>query len=138
MADILPPAPINEPPKSYAWVDWYVKLRDLINRTAGGVAWSDIDFTGSSLSDLVTRLHNTLQGLQGGSAGEYNHLTNAQLATVTSARSNRGVDTTDDVIIDLATKGLVLKDTQGTPHYWRVTISNVGALVTTDLGTTKP
>jgi len=43
--------------------------------------------------------------------------------------------TVDDVIIDLATKGLVLKDTQATPHYWRVTISNVGALVTSDLGT---
>lgn len=54
------------------------------------------------------------------------------------ARSTKGVDTTDDVIIDLATKGLVLKDTQATPHYWRVTISNVGGLVTTDLGTTKP
>lgn len=48
------------------------------------------------------------------------------------------IDTTEDLIVDLATKGLVLKDTQGTPHYWRVTISNTGALVTTDLGTTKP
>jgi len=47
-------------------------------------------------------------------------------------------DTTDDIVIDLATKGLVLKDTQGTPHYWRITVSTVGAIVTTDLGTTKP
>lgn len=37
-----------------------------------------------------------------------------------------------------ASKGLVLKDAQATPHYWRVTISNVGAIVTTDLGTTPP
>ena len=55
-----------------------------------------------------------------------------------SSRITKGVDTTDDVIIDLATKGLVLKDTQGTPHYWRITIDNVGALVITDVGTTKP
>jgi hypothetical protein len=55
-----------------------------------------------------------------------------------SSRTTKGVDTTDDLVLDLATKGLVLKDTQGTPHYWRVTISNVGAIVTTDLGTTKP
>ncbi len=55
-----------------------------------------------------------------------------------SSRTTKGVDTTDDLVIDLATKGLVLRDTQGTPHYWRVTISNVGAIVTTDLGTTKP
>ena len=40
--------------------------------------------------------------------------------------------------IDLATKGLVLKDTQGTPHYWRVTVSTSGVLTTTDLGTTSP
>lgn len=46
--------------------------------------------------------------------------------------------TQDDVIIDLATRGLVLKDTQATPHYWRVTISTLGALVTTDLGTDIP
>lgn len=43
-----------------------------------------------------------------------------------------------DVVIDTATKGLVLKDTQGTPHYWRVTVSNVGALVITDIGTAIP
>ena len=53
-------------------------------------------------------------------------------------RSTTGIDTTDDLIVDLATKGLVLKDTAGTPHYWRVTVSTLGALVTTDLGTTKP
>jgi hypothetical protein len=55
-----------------------------------------------------------------------------------SSRTTKGVDTTDDIIVDLATKGLVLKDTQGTPHYWRVTIDNTGVLVTADLGTTKP
>ena len=53
-------------------------------------------------------------------------------------RSTTGIDTTDDLIVDLATKGLVLKDTQGTPHYWRVTVSTLGVLVITDLGTTKP
>jgi hypothetical protein len=55
-----------------------------------------------------------------------------------SSRITKGADVTDDLVIDLATKGLVLKDTQGTPHYWRITISNVGAIVTTDLGTSKP
>lgn len=55
-----------------------------------------------------------------------------------ATRTTKGVDTTDDIIIDLATKGLVLKDTQGTPHYWRVTISTLGMLQTADLGTVKP
>jgi hypothetical protein len=54
------------------------------------------------------------------------------------SRTTKGVDTTDDVVIDLATKGLVLKDTQGTPHYWRVTITNSGTLTTADIGTGKP
>jgi hypothetical protein len=55
-----------------------------------------------------------------------------------SSRTTKGVDTTDDLIVDLATKGLVLKDTQGTPHYWRVTIDNTGVLTTADVGTGKP
>lgn len=55
-----------------------------------------------------------------------------------SSRITKGADTTDDLVIDLASKGLVLKDTQGTPHYWRVTISTTGVLTTADLGTSKP
>ncbi len=55
-----------------------------------------------------------------------------------ATRTVRGVDATDDIIVDLATKGLVLKDTQGTPHYWRLTVTGLGLLVTADLGTTKP
>ena len=54
------------------------------------------------------------------------------------ARLALGVLSTDDLIVNLATKGLVLKDTQGTPHYWRVTVNNSGALVVSDLGTTLP
>lgn len=52
--------------------------------------------------------------------------------------TTNGLTTPGDIQCKTATKGLVLKDTQGTPHYWRVTVSNVGALVVTDLGTTAP
>lgn len=31
MADILPPSPIGTPFGSYAWEDWYRKVRDAIN-----------------------------------------------------------------------------------------------------------
>jgi hypothetical protein len=55
-----------------------------------------------------------------------------------ASRTTKGVDTTDDLVVDLATKGLVLKDTQATPHYWRFTVSILGVLVITDLGTVKP
>jgi hypothetical protein len=49
-----------------------------------------------------------------------------------------GLETTGTLIFDTATTGVVFKDTQATPHYWRLTISNAGAAVITDLGTTKP
>ncbi len=45
---------------------------------------------------------------------------------------------TRDVVIDLATKGLVLKDTQSPAHYWRLSVDNTGVLLTDDLGTVKP
>lgn len=43
-----------------------------------------------------------------------------------------------DLRFDTAANGVILKDTQATPHYWRVTIDTTGALVTTDLGTSLP
>lgn len=52
--------------------------------------------------------------------------------------STAGAISTEDLIVDLATKGLVLKDTQATPHYWRLTVTTLGVLVTTDLGTAVP
>jgi len=137
MADIIPPAPVNEAQSSYAWIDWYVKLVNFVNNQSN-ILWTSINKAGSSLADLATRLHNDLQTRQGGSLTESYHLTAAQHTEATNARSSRGVDTVDDVIIDLAAKGLVLKDTQATPHYWRVTISTLGILTTSDLGTTKP
>ena len=54
------------------------------------------------------------------------------------SRTTKGVDTTDYLIVDLATKGLVIKDTAATPHYWLLGVSTLGVLATTDLGTTKP
>lgn len=47
-------------------------------------------------------------------------------------RMVKGVDTTDDVIVDDNSKGLVLRSPDGS--YWRVTVSNLGALSATSLG----
>ena len=116
MADILPPAPVDAPFASYNWNDWYKKVRDAINAGAS-VAWSQITGTPTTVAGYGITNAATLNG---------------------SSRVTQGTDTTDDLIVDLATKGLVLKDTAGTPHYWRVTISTLGVLTTTDLGTTKP
>ena len=40
-----------------------------------------------------------------------------------------------DLVINNSGTGIVLKDTQATPHYWRITVSTIGTLTTTDLGT---
>ena len=132
---VLPPVPWDKPQTSFEWVDWYTKLRNIIDTSA-------LD-------------HNSLVGLQGGTAAEYYHLTNAQVTLLTTAeqaanknasggyaglnaasRTTKGVDTTDDLIVDATAKGLVLKSPNG--HYWRATISNAGVVTWTDLGTTKP
>lgn len=43
-----------------------------------------------------------------------------------------------ELIVPTSLKGIILKDNQGTPHYWRVTVSNTGTLLTADVGTAPP
>lgn len=73
MANTLPPPPINDTPGSFAWLEWYRQLRNYIS-TTGSVPWTIINFAGSNITDIATRNHNQLQGLQGGSSGEMYHL----------------------------------------------------------------
>jgi hypothetical protein len=55
-----------------------------------------------------------------------------------SSRITKGAITTDDIIVDTHSKGLVLKDSATPAHYWRVAVSTSGVLSTSDLGTTAP
>lgn len=129
MAAKLPPLPIGVAPGSGYWNDWYEKLRTLINSFANGFPFSSLTGTpttlvGYGITDAEKLANkNTANGYAGLNSG---------------GRVTKGLDVSDDLVIDLASKGLVLKDTQGTPHYWRITISNLGVLTSTDLGTTKP
>lgn len=94
MANLLPPPPTSATPGSYAWTDWYNKLYQF--SSTAGVPWASVDKTGSSLSDLATRTHNSLQSLQGGTSGEYYHLTNAQQTSLLgSANSTLHFHTAD-------------------------------------------
>ena len=77
----LPPPPINDKPGSFTWLEWYRQLRNYVS-TSGSVPWYIINFSGSNLTDIATRLHNNLQGLQGGTSGEQYHLTAAQHAAL--------------------------------------------------------
>lgn len=73
MADILPPAPVGSPFGSYAWSDWYQKVRTVIN-------------SGSNIN------HNVLAGLEGGGSGHFYHLTAAQLAGLNSLIAGSATD----------------------------------------------
>lgn len=134
MSTTFPPAPTYAMPIevdqvtgrqtfSPLWLQWFLSVAQYFTSLGAGGAAVD---------------HNALTGLQGGTGGQYYHLSSAGAAAVTGARILKGTKATDDLIVDLATKGLVLKDTQATPHYWRVTVSVLGVLTTTDLGTTAP
>jgi len=80
----LPPPPIQDKPGSFTWLEWYRQLRNYIS-TSGSVPWYIINFAGSNITDLAIRLHNSLQGLQGGTAGEMYHLTNDEHIAVTNS-----------------------------------------------------
>ena len=88
---VLPPPPnpdadIND----YSWRDWFRQLRDYVV-SAGTILWSQIDFTGSKLSDIVNRPHNVLQSMQGGNStlSQYYHLNLSEHTNLTD-----GGDTT--------------------------------------------
>jgi len=83
----LPPPPIQDKPGSFTWLEWYRQLRNYIS-TSGSVPWYVINFAGSNITDLAIRLHNTLQGLQGGTAGEMYHFTNAEHTTLANSEQN--------------------------------------------------
>lgn len=77
MAITLPPVPIGEKENSYLWNQWYLKLSQILN-SEEGIAWTLVDKTGSNLTDLATRTHNSLTTFNGGQSGEYYHMTSAQ------------------------------------------------------------
>jgi hypothetical protein len=83
MAEGLPPPPLKSEVGDFNWLDWYNKLYRYL-KTTGSIAWSSIDFSGSNITDIQTRDHNSLQGFQGGTAGEYYHLTAAQYGVLTN------------------------------------------------------
>lgn len=126
----LPPLPVGIPPGHSYFNDWYEKMRTILNNNQVTTTWTNISGTPTTLAGYGITDNVELQTNKNAVSG-YAGL-NA------SSRTTKGVDTTDDLIVDTNSKGLVLKDNAGTPHYWRVTVSAAGALVVTDLGTTKP
>jgi hypothetical protein len=66
MAAGVPPPPLDSPSGSYYWLEWYTQLTNAINQV--GYPWVNLSFTNSDIADIITRNHNTLQNIQGGTA----------------------------------------------------------------------
>lgn len=81
----LPPPPSAEKDlNDYVWRDWFTRLRNYIV-DKGEILWSQINFTGSKITDIQSRSHQDLQSLQGGSSllNQYYHLTSADYTDLT-------------------------------------------------------
>lgn len=84
-------AALNPPPtKAMSNLPYVVQeyLRQIYNQVASGlgaIPWNSVNKAGSNLTDLPTRLHNTLQSIQGGTSGSFFHLTRALAGNKTIA-----------------------------------------------------
>jgi hypothetical protein len=74
----IPPAPVRDPWGSYTWEDWFRQIRNRAVESLTTVSWTGIDFTSSNLTNILTRNHNDLSTIQGGTSAEYYHLTSAE------------------------------------------------------------
>jgi len=72
MAVGIPPPPLNSPDGSYYWLEWYSSLTNFIN--GQNIPWSNLNFAGSNITDIITRNHNDLQNIQGGDVNFRYHL----------------------------------------------------------------
>lgn len=94
----LPPPPIQEDTFTNNWKVWFLKVKEQLS-SLSSIAWSLLDFTGSNLSDIITRNHNDLQNKQGGTTNEYYHLSLANHGAltgggVTNLHHHGGINTT--------------------------------------------
>lgn len=90
----IPPPPVTSEDKTI-WNNWYIAVKDAINNLRAGLTWSNLDFTGSNITNIITRNHNDLNGINGGSATERYHLTATQASAVASFDNVKWTDLTD-------------------------------------------
>lgn len=122
-ANLPPPPNANEDMNDYSWRDWFRFLRDYLVKV-GAISWQIINFTGSSIKDIIDRKHNDLQSIQGGSTNEHYHLSSAQSDIINKMTWN-----VDDGTINLAmnTSGVVSQQI-GLETYYRV-INQTGSSI---------
>lgn len=151
----LPPPPTaRDRFDSPAWQSWILLLVHRLTK-AGQILWAQLDFTGSNLTDLATRNHNDLQNIQGGAAGQRNHLTDAQWSAIEGLpgvrlESNAGGLTVRDTgdtadapatVSKLNVSGDAIEinsDAGGAGADWKYTIQRPASGMTAAVGLTLP
>jgi len=77
MSILIPPPPHGKDESTQQ--DWFVRVRNAINKLGSSITWTFLDKTGSNLLDIETRNHSNLQNIQGGthhlSSTDYTDLT---------------------------------------------------------------
>lgn len=136
MATSLPPPPTNDQTGSYAWLEWFRQLRAYITVT-GSVPWSIINFAGSNITDIAARSHQSLQSLQGGTTGQYYHLTSSEYTgTGTGVFVRKDTPKFSSNIVLPKTTGVGIKIDESTPTFgWSIV---PGRLVSRGAGATDP
>jgi len=129
----LPPPPTNDSQGSYAWLEWFRQLRNYIS-TVGSVPWNIINFAGSSISDIASRSHQSLQSLQGGSAGQYYHLTAVEQSDISSL--NNVTSTAVDLTLTTANNTVYVTATGKTITLPAASTANIGRTWTINFSTT--
>ena len=131
----IPPPPIRDKVDSFVWQEWFRQIRDRANDSLISVSWSGIDFNGSSISDIVSRDHNNLTAIQGGTTGEYYHITSAQKTeldrddNVTTVSVNTTLsDANQTIIVDTTAKVITLPaaSTARIGKVWTVILGTMG------------
>lgn len=85
----LPPFPLQDIRQfPYSFQDWLRRLQSILGGSTGMISWVQIDKTGSNLTDLATRNHNQLQNIQGGTSGNFFHLSSLNLTALTTRNHN--------------------------------------------------
>lgn len=132
MASGLPPPPVNDKPGSFAWLEWYRQLRNYVS-TSGSVPWYIINFSGSNITDIVSRSHENLQGIQGGTAGEHQHLTNAEHTALSGSTTGTWTPTFNS-LTEVLGGGTINKagryQRHGNVIFYQITIVCTGAATT--------
>lgn len=105
----IPPPPVTSEDKTI-WNNWYVAVKDAINNLRAALTWTLLDFTGSNLTDIVTKSHQVLDNLQGGSVGERYHLTSTQATAIASFNGTYWTDLTDGGTTTLHSHDLYYKN----------------------------